>query len=74
MDNNANIVLHGTVVVNGRGKSRGNDGLTWLAEYYAAVWDRQVERDLDAGRVDALLAELDEEYDAELAQPLSLIG
>jgi hypothetical protein len=44
--------------------------VTWLEEYYAAVWDLQIERDLEAGRLDALLAELDEEYTAGLAQPL----
>lgn len=44
--------------------------VTWLDEYYAKVWEQQIERDLEAGRLDALLAELDEEYAAGLAQPL----
>jgi len=44
--------------------------VTWLEEYYATVWDQQTECDLEAGRLDALLAELDEEYSAGLAQPL----
>ena len=42
----------------------------WLEEYYAAVWEQQIEQDLEAGRLDDLLAELDEEYAAGLAQPL----
>lgn len=44
--------------------------VTWLEEYYAKVWEQQIERDLEAGRLDALLAELDDEYAAGLAQPL----
>lgn len=46
------------------------DLMAWLEEYYAQVWDRQIEADLEAGRLDALLAEVDEEYEAGLAQPL----
>jgi hypothetical protein len=44
--------------------------VTWLEEYHAKVWDSQIEHDLEAGRLDALLAEIDEEYEAGLAQPL----
>ncbi len=43
---------------------------SWLEEYQAQVWDEQIENDLDAGRLDALLAEVDAEYEAGLAQPL----
>lgn len=42
----------------------------WLADYQAKVWDEQIERDLDAGRLDALLEEVDEEYEAGEANPL----
>lgn len=42
----------------------------WLADYQAKVWDEQIERDLDAGRLDALLKEVDEEYEAGEAKPL----
>ena len=42
----------------------------WLADYQAQVWDNQIERDLDAGRLDALLEEVDEEYEAGEAKPL----
>ena len=36
-------------------------------EFYAQQWDRQIEDDLEAGRLDSLLAEVDEEYEAGLA-------
>lgn len=42
----------------------------WLADYQAKVWDKQIERDLDAGRLDALLDEVDAEYEAGEAKPL----
>ncbi len=42
----------------------------WLEEYYAAIWEKQIEQDLETGRMNDLLAELDEEYAAGLAQPL----
>ena len=44
--------------------------MSWLAEHHAEAWDRQIEDDLDAGRLDALLAEVDQEYEAGLAKPL----
>lgn len=42
----------------------------WFAEYRAQTWDKQIEHDLDAGRLDALLAEVDAEYEAGQAKPL----
>jgi len=42
----------------------------WLEDYRAQMWDRQIEKDLEAGRLDSLLAEVDEEYEAGLSQPL----
>jgi hypothetical protein len=42
----------------------------WLEDYQAQVWDKQIEEDLEAGRLDGLLAEVKEEYDAGLSQPL----
>lgn len=47
-----------------------SDLLQWLEEYHAQLWDQQIERDLKSGKLDALLAEVDEEYEADLAQPL----
>jgi hypothetical protein len=42
----------------------------WLEDYRVQMWDEQIENDLEAGRLDALLAEVDEEYEAGLSQPL----
>jgi hypothetical protein len=42
----------------------------WFENYQMQRWDRQIETDLEAGRLDALLAEVNEEYDAGLAKPL----
>ena len=43
---------------------------TWFAEYQAQMWDQQIEDDLDSGRLDKVLKEVDDEYNAGLAQPL----
>lgn len=45
--------------------------MAWLADYHARVWDQQIEDDLEAGRLDALLAGVENEYQAGLARPLS---
>lgn len=42
----------------------------WLSDYHHQVWDKQIEDDLDSGRLDALLAEVDAEYEAGLSQLL----
>jgi len=42
----------------------------WFDEYYADMWDKQIEEDVKAGRLDNLLAEVDEEYNAGLSKPL----
>jgi len=34
----------------------------WFVEFDAAAWDRQIEADAAAGRLDALLAEAEEDY------------
>ncbi|HRJ40254.1 MAG: hypothetical protein KJZ86_19130 [Caldilineaceae bacterium] len=44
--------------------------VTWLDEYYASLWDQEIEDDVNAGRFDDLLAEIDEEYERGLALPL----
>jgi hypothetical protein len=44
--------------------------MTWLEEFHAQMWDQQIEEDLQAGRLDGLLSEVDQEYEAGLAQPL----
>jgi hypothetical protein len=42
----------------------------WFLAYQEKLWDKQIEHDLEAGRLDAVLAEVDAEYDAGLSQPL----
>ncbi len=44
--------------------------MAWLEEYQAQMWDKQIEQDLETGRLDDLLSEVDKEYDAGLAEPL----
>ncbi len=42
----------------------------WFDEYYAQVWDEQIEKDAKSGRLDRIISEVDEEYDAGLSKPL----
>ena len=44
--------------------------MSWLEDYHAGVWDQRIEEDLATGRLDALLAEVDKEYEAGLSRPL----
>ncbi len=44
--------------------------MAWIENYHAQMWDKQIKEDLEAGRLDALLAEVDKEYDAGLSEPL----
>jgi hypothetical protein len=46
------------------------DLMNWLDDYQAKLWDKQIEEDLDTGRLDSVLAEVDKEYQAGLAEPL----
>jgi len=43
---------------------------TWLIDYHEQMWDRQIEDDLDMGRLDNLLDEVDREYEADFAKSL----
>ena len=36
--------------------------MMWLEKHHAEVWDKQIEDDLEVGRLDALIAEIDAEY------------
>ena len=42
----------------------------WFADYRAKAWDGQIGRDLDAGRLDTVIRDVDAEYDAGKAKPL----
>jgi hypothetical protein len=44
--------------------------VVWFENYHARMWDKQIEEDLEAGRLDASLAEVDEEYESGLGRPL----
>ncbi len=39
----------------------------WLIEYRAKSWDMKIEEDLDNGKLDEILDEVDKEYEAGLA-------
>ena len=43
--------------------------MTWLTDYHAQRWDEQIEDDLEAGRLDRLLDEVDGKIDSALGQP-----
>ena len=42
----------------------------WFDEYYAQIWDKQIEEDAKSGRLDKVIAEVNEEYNAGLSKPL----
>lgn len=44
--------------------------MSWLENYHEQLWDKQIEDDLEAGRLDDILAEAEREYEAGLATPL----
>ena len=44
--------------------------MAWLADYHHDVCDKQIEDDLEAGRLDAVLAEVDKDHQAGSAKPL----
>jgi hypothetical protein len=44
--------------------------IVWLQEYRERAWDEQIENDLAAGRLDAIVAEAEKEYGQGLARPL----
>lgn len=46
------------------------DLVNWLDDYQAKLWDQQIDGDLEAGRLNSVLAEVDEEYEAGLGRPL----
>jgi hypothetical protein len=40
--------------------------VSWLHDHTAQIWDKQIDEDLRAGRLDSLLAEVDDDYDDRL--------
>ena len=42
--------------------------MAWLEQHHEKVWNEQIAEDLDAGRLDGLLAEVEQEYEGGSAQ------
>jgi hypothetical protein len=42
----------------------------WYEEFIADAWDRQIEEDIKAGRLDHLVAEADRDFEAGRCTPL----
>jgi hypothetical protein len=42
----------------------------WFVEFDSAAWDRQLETDASAGKLDALLAEAEDDYKTQPHRPL----
>ena len=38
--------------------------MSWITAHSAQIWDKQIEDDLEAGRLDTLLSEVDKEHKA----------
>ena len=44
--------------------------MEWFAAYHAELWDKKIAEDLEGGRFDSLLEEIDAEIGAGLAKPI----
>ena len=42
----------------------------WFEEFWEQVWDKQIEQDVKAGRLDKLIQEAEEDYAAGRTKPL----
>lgn len=42
----------------------------WFADFDSAAWDRQLEADVSAGKLDALMAEAEEDYKTQARRAL----
>jgi predicted SpoU family rRNA methylase len=42
----------------------------WFEEFLARVWDRQLEQDVEAGRLDALLEQAEKDFEQGRCEPL----
>jgi hypothetical protein len=42
----------------------------WFEEFLADAWDRQIEADLKAGKLNKAMRQADEEFEAGLCKPL----
>jgi hypothetical protein len=44
--------------------------VSWIHEHHHELWDQQIEQDLESGRLDSFLSEVEREYTAGAAKPL----
>ena len=42
----------------------------WFEEYVASCWDQQIEADVKAGKLDGVMRQADEDFDAGRCTPL----
>lgn len=42
----------------------------WFEEFHAHIWDRQLEQDVKAGHLDALLKEAEQDFESGRCEPL----
>jgi hypothetical protein len=42
----------------------------WFTEFHARAWDEQLERDLKAGQLDALIEQAEQEFEQGQCKPL----
>ncbi|MCW5852832.1 MAG: hypothetical protein KIT87_22360 [Anaerolineae bacterium] len=42
----------------------------WFEEFLAQTWDKQIEQDSQSGRLDALIQQAEQEYEAGRYKPL----
>lgn len=47
-----------------------NELMDWFVKYHSEIWDDQIARDLEDGRLDSILAEADSEIASGSAKPL----
>ena len=44
--------------------------MDWFVKYHADVWDDEIARDLETGRLDSILTEVDSDISSGVAKPL----
>ena len=42
----------------------------WFEEFHSRLWDKQLEEDVEAGRLDSLLSEADQDHDSGRCEKL----
>ena len=47
-----------------------NELMDWLVKYHAEVWDDEIAKDLEGGRFESILAEVESDISSGVAKPL----